>query len=391
MLTGASTPHQLAISPGEGRRRHRRAHGHLQGADRHGRRRQGGRPEPACSTTLSSPSTRTASTRSSRRCAPARGSELERRSGLTARRHGGRRHRLCARRKAVIGIYGMGLTQHRTGVENVQMLVNLLLLRGNIGKPGAGICPVRGHSNVQGQRTVGITEKPELVPLDKLKELYGFEPPREKGLNTRRGLRGDARRRGARPSSASAAISSAPCRSATAMEPAWRRLRLTVQIVDQAQPQPRWCTARSPSSCPASAASRSTSRRPARRPCRMEDSTGLHPRLARPCQAGEPASAVGAQDRRRDRQGDAAAQPAASTGTPGSPTTRGSATPSRRPIRTSSRTSTSACGSRAASTARFRRAERKWKTETGKANFIVPRSLSTRISTCRPSAATCCS
>ena len=64
------------------------------------------------------------------------------------------------------------------------MLVNLLLLRGNIGKPGAGICPVRGHSNVQGQRTVGITEKPELVPLDKLKELYGFEPPRWKGMNT---------------------------------------------------------------------------------------------------------------------------------------------------------------------------------------------------------------
>jgi molybdopterin-dependent oxidoreductase alpha subunit len=86
--------------------------------------------------------------------------------------------------KSVIGVYGMGLTQHRNGVENVQMLVNLLLLRGNIGKPGAGICPVRGHSNVQGQRTVGITEKPELAPLDKLKELYGFEPPRDKGMNT---------------------------------------------------------------------------------------------------------------------------------------------------------------------------------------------------------------
>ena len=53
------------------------------------------------------------------------------------------------------------------------------------GRLGAGICPVRGHSNVQGQRTVGITEKPELAPLDKLsQELYGFEPPREKGLNT---------------------------------------------------------------------------------------------------------------------------------------------------------------------------------------------------------------
>ena len=64
------------------------------------------------------------------------------------------------------------------------MLVNLLLLRGNIGKRGAGICPVRGHSNVQGQRTVGITEKPELAPLDRLAEQYGFQPPRENGLNT---------------------------------------------------------------------------------------------------------------------------------------------------------------------------------------------------------------
>ncbi|SEK17126.1 MULTISPECIES: FdhF/YdeP family oxidoreductase [unclassified Variovorax] len=89
-----------------------------------------------------------------------------------------------ANAKAVIGIYGMGLTQHRKGVENVQMVCNLLLLGGHIGRPGAGICPVRGHSNVQGQRTVGITEKPELAPLDKLAEMYGFEPPRAKGLNT---------------------------------------------------------------------------------------------------------------------------------------------------------------------------------------------------------------
>ena len=88
------------------------------------------------------------------------------------------------RASKVIGIYGMGLTQHRRGVENVQMVSNLLLLRGNIGKLGAGICPVRGHSNVQGQRTVGITEKPELAPLDKLEQRYTFKAPREKGLNT---------------------------------------------------------------------------------------------------------------------------------------------------------------------------------------------------------------
>ena len=85
---------------------------------------------------------------------------------------------------AVIGVYGMGLTQHVLGEYNIHMVANLLLMRGNIGKPGAGLCPVRGHSNVQGQRTVGIADDPALVPLDRLAGQYGFEPPREKGLNT---------------------------------------------------------------------------------------------------------------------------------------------------------------------------------------------------------------
>jgi molybdopterin-dependent oxidoreductase alpha subunit len=89
-----------------------------------------------------------------------------------------------AHAKAAIGVYGMGLTQHRAGVETVQMLVNLLLLRGNIGREGAGISPIRGHSNVQGQRTVGITEKAGMVPQDILRQQYGFEPPTEDGLNT---------------------------------------------------------------------------------------------------------------------------------------------------------------------------------------------------------------
>ncbi len=110
-------------------------------------------------------------------------SELERASGL-ARVDLERAAAAYMRSTAAIGIYGMGLTQHRKGVEACQMVANLLLLRGNIGKPGAGICPVRGHSNVQGQRTVGITEKPALVPYDKLRALYHFEPPEKKGLNT---------------------------------------------------------------------------------------------------------------------------------------------------------------------------------------------------------------
>ncbi|MES2184038.1 MAG: FdhF/YdeP family oxidoreductase [Pseudomonadota bacterium] len=82
----------------------------------------------------------------------------------------------------VIGVYGMGLTQHTHGALNIAMLVNLLLLRGNIGRPGAGCCPVRGHSNVQGQRTVGIAEKIKLVPVDKLKALFGFDPPTQDGM-----------------------------------------------------------------------------------------------------------------------------------------------------------------------------------------------------------------
>jgi molybdopterin-dependent oxidoreductase alpha subunit len=83
--------------------------------------------------------------------------------------------------QAVIVCYGMGITQHRLGTANVQQTVNLLLLRGNIGKPGAGICPVRGHSNVQGDRTMGVDEKPKPELLDQIKKVFGFEPPRARG------------------------------------------------------------------------------------------------------------------------------------------------------------------------------------------------------------------
>ncbi|HDR9224343.1 TPA: FdhF/YdeP family oxidoreductase [Burkholderia vietnamiensis] len=81
----------------------------------------------------------------------------------------------------VILVYGMGLTQHRRGTENVQQIANLALLRGNIGRPGAGICPVRGHSNVQGNRTVGITEKPTPALMDGIERAFGFRPPAAHG------------------------------------------------------------------------------------------------------------------------------------------------------------------------------------------------------------------
>ena len=86
-----------------------------------------------------------------------------------------------ARSKATILCYGMGLTQHRDASGTVQQLVNLLLLKGNIGRPGAGICPLRGHSNVQGARTVGVAEKPAAALLDSLRDVFGFEPPRHHG------------------------------------------------------------------------------------------------------------------------------------------------------------------------------------------------------------------
>ncbi|MGS1109197.1 FdhF/YdeP family oxidoreductase [Achromobacter anxifer] len=86
-----------------------------------------------------------------------------------------------ARSNATIVTYGMGITQHNTGTANVKLIADLLLMRGNFGKPGAGICPLRGHSNVQGNRTVGITEKPAPEFLDKLEAEFGFTPPRGHG------------------------------------------------------------------------------------------------------------------------------------------------------------------------------------------------------------------
>src|SRR6476469_5072712 len=84
--------------------------------------------------------------------------------------------------------WAMGLTQHRNAVANIQEIVNLMLLRGQVGKPGAGLCPVRGHSNVQGDRTVGIWERPTEAFLDRLGEVFEFEPPRNHGFDTVRAI-----------------------------------------------------------------------------------------------------------------------------------------------------------------------------------------------------------
>lgn len=153
---------------------------------------------------------------------------LERRSGLSrsAMEAAAVSYASC---KRVVAAYGMGLTQHRHGVEAIQMLVNLLLLRGNMGKEGAGILPVRGHSNVQGQRTVGITEKAEKVPADNLRRQFGFEPPSDDGVNTVEACEGIlAGKIKGFIAMGGNFVRAVP--DTLQMEPAWRNLQLSVQI-----------------------------------------------------------------------------------------------------------------------------------------------------------------
>ncbi|HSP52046.1 MAG TPA: FdhF/YdeP family oxidoreductase [Cryobacterium sp.] len=88
------------------------------------------------------------------------------------------------RAEKVIITWAMGITQHKKAVPTIREIINLLLLRGNIGKPGAGACPIRGHSNVQGDRTMGIWEKMPPAFLDALQREFGFDPPREPGLDS---------------------------------------------------------------------------------------------------------------------------------------------------------------------------------------------------------------
>jgi molybdopterin-dependent oxidoreductase alpha subunit len=91
--------------------------------------------------------------------------------------------------KSVVVCWAMGLTQHKHAVPTIREVVNFLLLGGNIGRPGAGVCPVRGHSNVQGDRTMGIFERPPAAFLDALEKEFGFAPPREHGFDVVRAIR----------------------------------------------------------------------------------------------------------------------------------------------------------------------------------------------------------
>jgi molybdopterin-dependent oxidoreductase alpha subunit len=92
--------------------------------------------------------------------------------------------KIISRSEKIIICWAMGLTQHKNAVDNIKEVVNLLLLKGSVGKEGAGTCPVRGHSNVQGDRTVGIMTKPSPILNEKLKQTFDIDPPVKEGLDT---------------------------------------------------------------------------------------------------------------------------------------------------------------------------------------------------------------
>src|SRR6185503_4987729 len=89
-----------------------------------------------------------------------------------------------ANARAAIACWAMGITQHKHAVRTIHEIVNMMLLRGNIGRKGAGLCPVRGHSNVQGDRTMGIDHHLRHPFLDRLGAAFDFEPPRVAGYDT---------------------------------------------------------------------------------------------------------------------------------------------------------------------------------------------------------------
>jgi molybdopterin-dependent oxidoreductase alpha subunit len=114
--------------------------------------------------------------------------ETERATGLT-RAQIEELHRYVQGAGSIVVCWAMGLTQHKHSVPTIREIVNVLLLGGNIGRPGAGVCPVRGHSNVQGDRTMGIFERPAPAFLDALEKEFGFAPPRHHGYDVVRAIR----------------------------------------------------------------------------------------------------------------------------------------------------------------------------------------------------------
>ena len=136
-----------------------------------------------CSTESLSNTTRTASTRTRALVESTPWSDLVQGSGVAESDIRKLADSYMASKRVIIA-WCLGITQHEQGVDTVREIVNVLLLRGNIGREGAGPCPIRGHSNVQGNRTCGIDHRPDAAFLDRLAEVCGIEAPREHGLGT---------------------------------------------------------------------------------------------------------------------------------------------------------------------------------------------------------------
>ena len=254
----------------------------------------------------------------------------------------------------MICCWAMGITQHKNGVANVQSIVNFALLRGQIGRRGAGLCPVRGHSNVQGDRTVGIWEKMSDAFLEALGNEFRFQPPRKHGFDTVRtiqamhegrvkvfvGLGGNF-------------LSASPDTHYTSE--AMARCRLTVQIATKlnrghlitgAQALLLPCLGRTEKDVQASGEQFVT----------VEDTTGVVHASRGVLEPGVAASAQRARHRRRDGDGDAGRTDDRRLGRARSTTTTASASTSSTSSPGSCST-TGACGSRAASTCRTDRAK----------------------------------
>jgi molybdopterin-dependent oxidoreductase alpha subunit len=208
------------------------------------------------------------------------------------------------RSNATIVSYGMGITQHEKGTQNVQQIAALLLLRGNYGKPGAGICPLRGHSNVQGNRTVGITEKPNPVMFANVEKVFGFHPPPRHGHDAVKAMQAMV------DGKAKVLVSLGGNFSIALPDP---------QLPRHAQPGPGG--APEYQAKPLAPADREGIRHPARprqhgarhagNRCTVDNCRGFDvdgPRLARQAGAGLRTPAFGARDHRRHRHGDAAFQ-----------------------------------------------------------------------------------
>ena len=252
----------------------------------------------------------------------------------------------------VIACWAMGITQHEHGVANVQEIVNLLLLRGNIGVPGAGPCPVRGHSNVQGDRTVGITEKPSAAFLDALAREFDFAPPRAPGIDVVAAIRAmrDGRARAFVGMGGNFAVAS-PDSALTAA--ALERCDLTVQVSTTLNRTHLHC-GREAYVLPCLGRTERDVQHAGAQFVTVEDSMSVVHRSEGRLRARVAAAAQRGRDRGRPRARGARRRARRCRGSCSRRTTTGSATRSSASCRAST-TTTAACASRAASCCRAAR------------------------------------